>query len=81
MQSLCYPYSVVTLFSFLELLSWNRKSDVLFTGLSVRSWLGMTSSEKVEKAYFPVFTVGGICAMVCCCDMDFVLSKGFFVLF
>lgn len=29
--------SVVTLFHFLELLSWNRKSDVLFTGLSVRT--------------------------------------------
>ena len=34
-QSLAYPFSVVTLFfCFLESLSWNRKPDVLFTGLS-----------------------------------------------
>lgn len=33
-QGLAYPFSVVTLFCFLESLSWNRKPDVLFTGLS-----------------------------------------------
>lgn len=31
---LAYSFSVVTLFRLLESLSWNRKSDVLFTGLS-----------------------------------------------
>lgn len=66
------PFSVVTLFCVLESLSWNRKSDVLFTGLS--AW------EVSDNFFF--FSFCFLCgewdkvyATVCCCDMTFGLSR------
>lgn len=77
-QGLAYPFSVVTLFCFLESLSWNRKPDVLFTGLS--AW---DLSDCAWELLFFCHVCGGwdkVCAMICLCDMTFGPSRFLFCL-
>lgn len=60
-QGLAYPFSVVTLLHFLESLSWNRKSDVLFAGLS--AW--EVSDCVWEMCFFCCLWCDKLWVMVC----------------